>query len=87
MRHTLDSPFSAAFEYLDDAGREQIATEATGPGRAHPGELLWRRLEREGVAAERVRRVYREPEPCTTPGHYCAAWVHRVFFTAELRAP
>ena len=32
VRHTLHFPFSAAFEYLDDAGREQIATGATGPG-------------------------------------------------------
>ncbi|MEU6885260.1 SUKH-4 family immunity protein [Streptomyces viridosporus] len=32
VRHTLHFPFSAAFEYLDDAGREQIATRATCPG-------------------------------------------------------
>ncbi|MFF9220191.1 nucleic acid/nucleotide deaminase domain-containing protein [Streptomyces viridosporus] len=87
MRHTLDFPLSAAFAYLDDAGRKQIATEATGPGRAHPEELLWRRPEREGVAAEQVRRVYCEPEPCVMPGHYCAARVHRTFSAAELRSP
>ncbi|MEW2073021.1 nucleic acid/nucleotide deaminase domain-containing protein [Streptomyces sp. NPDC017966] len=83
VRHTLNFPFSAAFEYLDDAGRKQIVTEVTGPGRAHPEELVWRRLEREGVAAERVRRVYCELEPCMMPGHYCAAWMHRTFPTAE----
>ncbi|WP_181384278.1 SUKH-4 family immunity protein [Streptomyces sp. NWU49] len=32
VRHALHFPFPAAFEYLDDAGREQIATGATGPG-------------------------------------------------------
>ncbi len=83
VRHTLNFPFSAAFEYLDDAGRKQITTGATGPGRAHPEETVWRRLQREGVAAERVRRVYTELAPCMMPGHYCAAWMHRAFPSAE----
>lgn len=45
VRHTLNFPFSAPFEYVDDAGSKQIVTEATGPGRAHPEELLWQRLK------------------------------------------
>jgi hypothetical protein len=83
VRHTLNFPFSAAFEYLDDAGDRQIATEATGPGRAHPEELVWQRLSGEGVAPERVRRVHCELEPCMMPGHYCAVWLQQRFPHAE----
>ncbi|NEE34220.1 hypothetical protein G3M53_53380, partial [Streptomyces sp. SID7982] len=74
VRHTLNFPFSAAFEYIDAAGSKQVATEATGPGRAHPEELVWARLEGEGIAPHQVRRVYCELEPCMLPGHYCAVW-------------
>jgi hypothetical protein len=83
VRHTLNFPFSSAFEYLDDAGNKQIATEATGPGRAHPEELLWRRLKEQGVAPAQVRRVYCELEPCMMPGHYCAVWLRDTFPQAE----
>ncbi|MFH9828215.1 nucleic acid/nucleotide deaminase domain-containing protein [Streptomyces bobili] len=83
VRHTLNFPFSAAFEYVDEAGSKQIVTEATGPGRAHPEELLWQRLKAQGVAPEQVRRVYCELEPCMMPGHYCAVWLHNVFPQAE----
>ncbi|MFI9339881.1 nucleic acid/nucleotide deaminase domain-containing protein [Streptomyces sp. NPDC052773] len=83
VRHTLNFPFSAAFEYIDETGAKQIVTDATGPGRLHPEEILRRRLEREGVPAERVRRIYCELQPCMMPGHYCAVWLHRVFPQAE----
>ncbi|MFE0276133.1 nucleic acid/nucleotide deaminase domain-containing protein [Streptomyces sp. NPDC058992] len=83
VRHTLNFPFSAAFEYLDEAGDKRIVTEATGPGRAHPEELIWRRLQREGISEERVRRVYCELEPCMMPGHYCAAWMQQTFPSAQ----
>jgi hypothetical protein len=79
VRHTLNFPFSAAFEYLDDDGRKQIVTEVTGPGRPHPEELIWDRLAGQGVEPERVRRVYCELEPCMMPGHYCAVWLQRLF--------
>ncbi|MFI6694011.1 SUKH-4 family immunity protein [Streptomyces sp. NPDC050433] len=32
VRHTLNFPFSAAFEYADDAREKHIVTGATGPG-------------------------------------------------------
>ncbi|WP_326771354.1 nucleic acid/nucleotide deaminase domain-containing protein [Streptomyces sp. NBC_01445] len=83
VRHTLNFPFSSAFEYLDDAGSKQIVTDATGPGRAHPEELLWSRLEEQGIAPEQVRRVYCELQPCMMPGHYCAVWLQRTFPHAE----
>ncbi|MGW7361055.1 nucleic acid/nucleotide deaminase domain-containing protein [Streptomyces sp. NPDC054802] len=83
VRHTLNFPFSAAFEYLDAAGDKHVVTDATGPGRAHPEELLWGRLEEQGVTPEQVRRVYCELEPCMMPGHYCAAWLQRTFPRAE----
>ncbi|MFI9780502.1 nucleic acid/nucleotide deaminase domain-containing protein [Streptomyces sp. NPDC051956] len=83
VRHTLNFPFSAAFEYLDGAGSKQIVTDATGPGRAHPEELLWRQLEEQGIAPEQVRRVYCELQPCMMPGHYCAVWLQRTFPHAE----
>jgi hypothetical protein len=83
VRHTLNFPFSAAFQYVDDAGDEQIVTDATGPGRPHPEEILRHRLEREGVPADRVRRVYCELQPCMMPGHYCAVWLQRAFPRAE----
>ncbi|CAL9282687.1 nucleic acid/nucleotide deaminase domain-containing protein [Streptomyces sp. SudanB25_2051] len=83
VRHTLNFPFSAAFEYLDAAGDKQIVTDATGPGRAHPEEVLWHRLEEQGVTPEQVRRVYCELQPCMMPGHYCAAWLQRIFPHAE----
>ncbi|MEU5930269.1 nucleic acid/nucleotide deaminase domain-containing protein [Streptomyces antimycoticus] len=83
VRHTLNFPFSSAFEYIDAAGGKQIVTDATGPGRAHPEELVWQRLSAEGVAPEQVRRVYCELEPCMMPGHYCAVWLQRTFPHAE----
>lgn len=83
VRHTLNFPFSAAFEYNDAAGAKQVATEATGPGQAHPEELVWARLEGEGIAPQQVRRVHCELEPCMLPGHYCAVWMQRIFPHAE----
>ncbi|WP_372349545.1 SUKH-4 family immunity protein [Streptomyces sp. KL116D] len=83
VRHTLNFPFSAAFEYVDGAGDKQIVTGATGPGKAHPEELLWARLVAEGVRPEQVRRVYCELEPCMMPGHYCAVWLQGRFPDAE----
>ena len=83
VRHTLNFPFSSAFEYVDGTGAKRIATERTGPGRAHPEELLWARLSAEGVTPGQVRRVYCELEPCMMPGHYCAAWLQATFPHAE----
>ncbi|MEV8400714.1 nucleic acid/nucleotide deaminase domain-containing protein [Streptomyces niveus] len=83
VRHTLNFPFSAAFEYVDNAGEKHIVTEATGPGRAHPEELVWRELSARGVAAGQVRRVFCELQACMMPGHYCAVWMQRLFPQAE----
>ncbi len=83
VRHTLNFPFSSAFEYVDASGAKQIVTEATGPGRPHPEELVWQRLHAQGVAPEQVRRVYCELEPCMMPGHYCAVWLQATFPHAE----
>ncbi|MEJ8662212.1 nucleic acid/nucleotide deaminase domain-containing protein [Streptomyces sp. MS1.AVA.4] len=83
VRHTLNFPFSAAFEYVDAVGAKQVVTEATGPGRLHPEELIWRRLSGEGVQPGQVRRVYCELEPCLMPGHYCAVWLQEAFPQAQ----
>ncbi|MFJ6709624.1 SUKH-4 family immunity protein [Streptomyces sp. NPDC091265] len=83
VRHTLNFPFSAAFEFIDGAGKKQIVTETTGPGRLHPEELIWQQLASDGIAAEQVRRVYCELEPCMMPGHYCAVWMQKMFPTAQ----
>ncbi|MFF3312832.1 nucleic acid/nucleotide deaminase domain-containing protein [Streptomyces sp. NPDC002952] len=83
VRHTLNFPFSAAFEYIDQAGNKQIVTDATGPGRPHPEELLWQRLKEQGITPEQVRRVYCELEPCMMPGHYCAVWLNTTFPHAQ----
>ncbi|MDN5380530.1 MULTISPECIES: SUKH-4 family immunity protein [Streptomyces] len=83
VRHTFNFPFSSAFEYVDDTGAKQVVTDATGPGRAHPEELLWQRLRARGVAPEQVRRVHCELEPCMMPGHYCAVWLQATFPHAE----
>jgi hypothetical protein len=83
IRHTLNFPFSSAFEYVDTSGAKQIVTEATAPGRPHPEEIIWRRLSADGVEAAQVRRVYCELEPCLMPGHYCAVWLQETFPHAE----
>jgi hypothetical protein len=83
VRHTLNFPFSAAFEYVDADGQKQIVTDATGPGRPHPEELIWDRLAAQGIRPEQVRRVYCELQPCMMPGHYCAVWLQRFFPHAE----
>ncbi|MEV4993759.1 nucleic acid/nucleotide deaminase domain-containing protein [Streptomyces niveus] len=83
VRHTLNFPFSAAFEYVDNAGEKHIVTEATGPGRAHPEELVWWELSARGVAAGQVRRVFCELQACMMPGHYCAVWMQELFPQAE----
>ncbi|MFC4611477.1 nucleic acid/nucleotide deaminase domain-containing protein [Streptomyces maoxianensis] len=83
IRHTLNFPFSAAFEYVDAAGARQVVTDATGPGRPHPEELIWRRLSGKGVQPGQVRRVYCELEPCLMPGHYCAVWMQETFPQAQ----
>ncbi|MET9553267.1 SUKH-4 family immunity protein [Streptomyces sp. NPDC006645] len=83
VRHTLNFPFSAAFEYVDAGGEKRIVTGATGPGRAHPEELVWRELSGQGVAPEQVRRVFCELQACMMPGHYCAVWMQKLFPQAE----
>ncbi|MEU0957161.1 nucleic acid/nucleotide deaminase domain-containing protein [Streptomyces niveus] len=83
VRHTLNFPFSAAFEYVDGAGEKHIVTGATGPGRAHPEELVWRELSDQGVAPGQVRRVFCELQACMMPGHYCAVWMQKLFPQAE----
>lgn len=83
VRHTLNFPFSAAFEYVDEEGAKQIVTEATGPGLLHPEQIIWRQLSAQGVVPAQVRRVYCELEPCLMPGHYCAVWMQQLFPHAE----
>ncbi|MFI1018176.1 nucleic acid/nucleotide deaminase domain-containing protein [Streptomyces sp. NPDC020965] len=83
MRHTLNFPFSAAFEYVDGIGTRQVVTEATGPGLGHPEEIIWTRLSGAGVDPAQVRRVYSELQPCLMPGHYCAVWMQKAFPQAE----
>lgn len=83
VRHTLNFPFSAAFEFRLEGGRTEIVTDRTGPGRLHPEERVWQRLESSGVGPEQVTRVYCELEPCMMPGHYCALWLQRLFPHAE----
>jgi hypothetical protein len=83
IRHTLNFPFSSAFEYVDKTGTKQIITGSTSPGKPHPEELLWARLSAEGVTPDQVRRVYCELQPCMMPGHYCSAWLQATFPHAE----
>lgn len=83
VRHTLNFPFSSAFEYVDDTGKKQIATAQAEPGGPHPEEILWQQLSAAGAAAAQVRRVYCELEPCMMPGHYCAIWMQALFPQAE----
>lgn len=83
VRHTLNFPFSAAFEYVDEVGEKRIVTGATGPGRAHPEEVVWRELSDLGVAPGQVRRVFCELQACMMPGHYCAVWMQGLFPQAE----
>ncbi|MER7202828.1 hypothetical protein CG723_40900 [Streptomyces sp. CB01635] len=83
VRHTLNFPFASTFEYQDDTGTSQLVTEATGPGLAHPEELVWQKLSAAGVQPEQVQRVYCELQPCMMPGHYCAAWMRATFPHAE----
>ncbi|MEW2129055.1 nucleic acid/nucleotide deaminase domain-containing protein [Streptomyces sp. NPDC005435] len=83
IRHTLNFPFSSAFEYVDGDGAKQIVTAQAGPGLPHPEEQLWRQLSAAGVEPGQVRRVYCELQPCMMPGHYCAAWLQAVLPEAE----
>ncbi|GAA2452222.1 SUKH-4 family immunity protein [Streptomyces macrosporus] len=83
VRHTLNFPFSAAFEFIADSGQKEIVTDRTGPGRLHPEERIWQRLSSSGVTPERVTRVYCELEPCVMPGHYCAVRMRELFPHAE----
>ncbi|MFD4318994.1 SUKH-4 family immunity protein [Streptomyces sp. NPDC058548] len=83
VRHTLNFPFSAAFEFVDAAGSKQVVTDVTGPGRAHPEEIIWRGLSAQGVKPEQVLRVHCELEPCLLPGHYCAVWMQKTFPRAQ----
>ncbi|MFE4537958.1 nucleic acid/nucleotide deaminase domain-containing protein [Streptomyces scopuliridis] len=83
VRHTLNFPFQAAFEFRMGNGQEEIVTDATGPGRAHPEERIWQRLSSSGVLPEHVTRVYCELEPCLMPGHYCSIWLRKVLPHAQ----
>lgn len=83
VRHTLNIGFSAAIEYVDASGDKHIVTDATGPGKLHPEELIWRQLTDAGVDSQQVTRVYGELEACMMPGHYCAAWMARAFPQAQ----
>ncbi|MFF3258004.1 nucleic acid/nucleotide deaminase domain-containing protein [Streptomyces sp. NPDC002932] len=64
---------------MDGARAKHVITDATGPGRLHPEEIIWERLSAEGVAPAQALRVYCELEPCLMPGHYCAAWMQETF--------
>jgi hypothetical protein len=83
VRHTLNFPFSASFEFNLSDGRKEIVTDSTGPGRLHPEERIWQRLSSSGVRPEDVSRVYCELEPCLMPGHYCAQWMQQLFPRAQ----
>lgn len=83
VRHTLNFPFSAAFEYVDAAGSKQVVTDVTGPGRLHPEEIIWRGLSAQSVKPDQVLRVHCELEPCLMPGHYCAVWLQETFPRAQ----
>ncbi|MEU0391873.1 nucleic acid/nucleotide deaminase domain-containing protein [Streptomyces sp. NPDC006208] len=83
VRHALSIGFSAAIEYIDASGQKHIVTDATGPGKPHPEELIWQQLQKAGVDGRQVKRVYCELEACMMPGHYCAAWMAREFPNAQ----
>lgn len=83
VRHALNIGFSAAIEYVDTSGQKHIVTDATGPGKLHPEELIWHQLKDAGVDRQQVRRVYCELQACMMPGHYCAAWMAREFPNAQ----
>ncbi|MEU9605936.1 SUKH-4 family immunity protein [Streptomyces sp. NPDC048057] len=79
LRHTLNFPFSAAFEFRTASGGTEIVTDTAGPGQPHPEEQLWQRLSTSGVHPQHVTRIYCELEPCLMPGHYCAVWMQELF--------
>ncbi|MEU8763939.1 SUKH-4 family immunity protein [Streptomyces sp. NPDC048659] len=83
VRHTVNFPFAATFEYEDEHGAPHTVTESAGPGLPHPEQAVWNRLAGLGVPASRVRRVHCELEPCAMPGHYCALWMAQTFPHAE----
>ncbi|MER8046018.1 SUKH-4 family immunity protein [Streptomyces sp. NPDC094032] len=83
VRHTVNFPFSATFEYEDEKGERHTVTESAGPGLPHPEEAIWNRLAGQGVDARHVRRVYSQLEPCVMPGHYCSVWMALLFPRAE----
>ncbi|WP_329433206.1 SUKH-4 family immunity protein [Streptomyces sp. NBC_01280] len=83
VRHALNIAFSAAIEHVDASGQKHIVTDATGPGKLHPEELIWQQLQDAGVEGQQVTRVYCELEACMMPGHYCAAWMAREFPNAQ----
>ncbi|MEJ8660900.1 MULTISPECIES: SUKH-4 family immunity protein [Streptomyces] len=83
VRHTLNFPFSASFEFELAGGRKEVVTDSTGIGRLHPEERIWQRLSSSGVRPEQVTRVYCELEPCFMPGHYCAVWMQHTFPRAQ----
>ncbi|MFB4427059.1 SUKH-4 family immunity protein [Streptomyces sp. QL37] len=83
VRHTLNFPYSASFEFKLPDGRKEIVTDSTGPGRLHPEERVWQRLSASGVRPQDVTRVYCELQPCLMPGHYCAQWMQELFPAAQ----
>ena len=83
VRHALNIGFSAAMEYVDTSGQKHVVTDATGPGKRHPEELIWQQLQEAGVDGRQVKRVYCELEACMMPGHYCAVWMAREFPNAQ----
>ncbi|MEH0407423.1 SUKH-4 family immunity protein [[Kitasatospora] papulosa] len=83
VRHTLNFPYSASFEFKLPGGGKEIVTDSTGPGRLHPEERIWQRLSASGVRPQDVTRVYCELQPCLMPGHYCAQWMQQLFPTAQ----
>lgn len=83
VRHTLNFPFSAAFEYLEASGEKTVVTEEASLGRPHPEEQIWQQLAAQGVRREQIQRVYSELEPCMMPGHYCAVKLQQLFPNAR----
>nr|WP_037831683.1 SUKH-4 family immunity protein [Streptomyces sp. NRRL S-325] len=83
VRHTLNFPFSASFEFKLPEGRKEVVTDSTGPGQLHPEERIWQRLSASGVRPQDVTRVYCELQPCLMPDHYCAQWMQQLFPSAQ----
>jgi hypothetical protein len=74
----------AVFEYRTAEGTYETITLASERGVGHAERRIAAELEKRGISANQVTRVYSELRPCSLPGGYCGRMLASKFPGAKV---